>query len=151
MHRTFLSAVAILSIVLTGFAPAPARAADDDVARTLAVILGLAVLGAAIAHDDDRDRDRVTRYDNYRPRPGIAPRPLPHRVQRKVLPQECLRSFRTRDGRARMFTKRCLERNYRYTKSLPRDCRVRVKTDRGTRHGYGARCLNRRGYTIARR
>jgi hypothetical protein len=34
--------------------------------------------------------------------------------------------------------------------SLPADCHRQVRTDRGWRQGYGARCLNRHGYQLAR-
>ena len=81
----------------------------------------------------------------------IKPKVLPRRVSRKLLPQNCLRSFHTRDGRARLFTQRCLERSYKHVNSLPDRCFRRVRTDQGKRRGYSARCLNRAGYSLARR
>jgi hypothetical protein len=34
---------------------------------------------------------------------------------------------------------------------LPQHCERRVRTDRGFRVGFGARCLRRQGYELARR
>lgn len=78
------------------------------------------------------------------------PRPLPRRVDRKQLPQNCFRSFETRNGPAHMFARRCLERNYKFAHRLPQDCARRVRTREGTRAGFDARCLRRNGYSLAR-
>lgn len=165
MHRRFIAAIAAASIVITAFGAAPARADEDDVARALAIILGLAVIGSALK--DDNDARPVYRTYPRHPRPiyrdnprharpiyrgDPRPRPVPPRVNRKLLPQQCLVSIQSKRGdRARIFGQRCLEQNYRYVNRLPRDCATRIKTHRGWRYGYGARCLNRRGYALARR
>ncbi|MCX7565689.1 hypothetical protein OS189_04975 [Sulfitobacter sp. F26169L] len=85
------------------------------------------------------------------PRHNVTPKPLPHRVNRKLLPQGCLRSFETRKGNVRMFGRRCLERHYRQVNRLPQSCFQRVRTFNGKRSGYGARCLSQNGYRLARR
>lgn len=95
----------------------------------------------------------------YRPvsRPTVAyaspiePRPLPSRVDRKLLPGDCLQSVDTRDGRVRFFAQQCLEQNYKHVKQLPRDCAVRFRSYNGPRAGYDARCLRDEGYQLARR
>ncbi len=158
MHRKFIAAIAAASIFITGISAAPVRAGDDDVARALAAIVGLAIVGAAIneARDDRKKKASVTRkkvhkHHQVKKPHHIHPRPLPHRARRNLLPGECLYSFDTYEGPARVFGARCLERNYRYVNSLPQSCLRRVWTDRGTRYGYGARCLRRQGYQLAHR
>lgn len=156
LHRKFIALVAGLSIAITGLSVAPAAADQDDTARALAAILGLAIVGAAI-HNSRKDDDRVTRHDSYRPdyRPDhrpVRPRPLPPRADnRKLLPQACLRTFQTRQGNINGFGDRCLSKNYRYSNSLPRACEVRFRNRNGYGLGYDARCLRHQGYQLARR
>lgn len=86
-----------------------------------------------------------------KPHHPLVPKPLPRRVNRKLLPQKCFRSFDTRRGKVRMFARRCLERNYRFVNRLPQNCFQRVRTYEGKRAGFGARCLRQNGYRLARR
>ena len=78
-------------------------------------------------------------------------RPLPERVDRKLLPQQCFRSFNGEDGKVMMFGEPCLEKNYAQVDRLPNYCAKRVKTADGARYGYDARCLRDSGYSLARR
>ena len=144
IQTRFISAVAALAIVVTGFSVAPARAGDDEAAAAIAALLGLAVIGAVIADKRKDKKERVVVHPKH-------PKPLPRRVSRKLLPQQCLRSFHTDRGQRRIFGQRCLHRNYGFVNSLPRQCHREFYTDRGWRQGYGARCLNRHGYQLARR
>ena len=160
-YRHFIAIIVTSAIAITGFSAAPARAGQDDMTKALAALAGLAVLGVVIhkvREDNKKRKPRVIdrRYgpeDRLREdvRRGVEPRPLPRRVNRKLLPQQCLRSVESREGRMRVFGQRCLERNYRFTDSLPRKCEQKFRTDRGKRVGYGARCLSRKGYALARR
>ncbi len=148
IQKRFIAAIAAVAIAVTGISAAPARAGDDDAAAAIAALLGLAVIGAVIA---DKRKDKKERREAIqRPLPKPV-KPLPRRVSRKLLPQQCLRSFRTDRGQRRVFGQRCLNRNYDYVNSLPRQCHREFYTDRGWRQGYGARCLNRHGYQLARR
>lgn len=158
IQKTFIATVAAVAIAITGLTAAPARAGDNERAAALAAILGLALVGAVLA---DRKSDKkkkakakkkVERYESDRIyRTGPRPRPLPPRVSRKLLPQDCLRSVRAERGQARIFDQRCLNRRYNYVRSLPNKCHREVYTDRGWRQGYGVRCLHRHGYQLARR
>ena len=143
-HRPFIAAIAAVAIAITGFSAAPARAGDDEVGAALAALLGLAIVGAVI-HDKNKDKKR--RQVVHAPAP---PKPIPPRVNRKLLPQHCLRSFHTHQGKARIFGQRCLNQHYKFARSLPQACHRQVWTDRGWRAGFGARCLNRHGYQLAR-
>lgn len=147
------------AIAMTAFTAVPAYAdRDDRAARAIATILGLAVVGAIIndrKHERERRRDThaapVRRPHGYvQPRTRVQPKTLPTRVDRKLLPQQCFRSFNTRRGQVRMFGRRCLERNYRYVNRLPQNCFQRIRTNEGKRAGFGARCLRQNGYRLAR-
>ena len=168
MYRKFIATVAAASIAITALGSAPAYADDRDVARALAAILGIAVVGKII-HDNNKKKEReVTRRHTapvytaphrYNPprvqqrryNQHIQPRPLPRHVRNdKLLPSQCFRSFDTRSGPVRMFGNRCLQNNFRHANRLPQHCKVRVKTYNGKRTGYQARCLRDAGYRLAR-
>ncbi|MEL6807273.1 MAG: hypothetical protein AAFO97_05795 [Pseudomonadota bacterium] len=161
IHRQFIGAIAAIAIAITGFSAVPARAGDDELAAALAVILGLAVVGTAInkRNDDKKARARVQTHTpkaqprHVQPHRGhIQPRPLPRQVNRKLLPQRCLFNLETQNGRMiQAFGQRCLSRNYQFTKTLPSECGRRVWTRNGAGYAFGARCLTKQGYQLARR
>lgn len=149
MHRYFIAAVVTCTVVITGAFAAPARADSNDLAKALAGIAALAIIGKAIS--DRKDNNHVTHnYNTHRPQ-VIQPRPLPNRVSRRSLPAHCIRHVETRHGHTRrVFGARCLDRNYRFAHQLPRNCARQIETHRGWRWVYGARCLRKNGYQIAR-
>lgn len=169
MYRTFIATITAASIALTVLGATPVRAGENDAAKAIAAILGLAVVGKII-HDRN---DKKKRVNNHQQRPvhrtpdynkpeykkpayqpprytQPKPRPLPDRVNRKLLPHQCLRSFNTHRGKVRMFGKRCLKRNYKFANRLPQQCQYIFDTPRGDRRGYEARCLRDRGFRLAR-
>lgn len=163
MSRKFIAAIVGAAITVTAIGATPAKA-NDDLARTLAALVGLAIVGKVVSDRlDDDDNDRVVYRDRFDDRytysptlndnviRRVDPRPLPRTVKRRLLPGDCLRSWNTRDGRARVFGKRCLQRNYAFTESLPRACEVKLRVNKKKRLGYDARCLRREGYQLARR
>lgn len=102
-----------------------------------------------------RDRQHKHNYDapprhkeNVHGQP--KQRPLPHRVSRKALPSNCLRSIDTRRGPQRIFGNRCLNNNFRHVNKLPHACYTEVRSRGRLHHGFGARCLHNKGYSIAR-
>ncbi len=156
MHRRFISTILAAAMTVTAIGASPARADSEDVAKALAAIAGIAILGKIISDSRDDDK-RVVKKQVHRPQQHIQrhrhiqPRPLPHRVNRKLLPQHCLRSFTSRKGhRIQAFGARCLNRSYAHANRLPDQCLRSVRTDRGFRHAYGARCLRADGYRLAR-
>jgi len=191
MYRKFIATIAALSVAITAFGSTPAAADDKEIARTLATILGIAVVGKIIYDknkEKERERETVTRrraapvyeapryYARVSERPRLRPRadlrtqpsweprdrevtplvdrevrPLPEMVDRKLLPQQCFRSYEGKDGKVMMFGEACLEKNYSYTDRLPSYCAKRVSTPEGARYGYDARCLRDTGYSLARR
>lgn len=173
MTRKFISTLCAAAVAVTSFSAAPAYAdRDDDIARALAAVLGVAILGKIIHESKKDDKGHVTRrYDpkpEYRPHKPrrverdtyrVQPRDLPRRVQRnthrrvdrKLLPGQCLRSFESRrGGRVVMMGRKCLENNYRFAHRLPQKCAQRVRTHNGKRSGYDARCLRLNGYRLTR-
>jgi len=158
LPRRLVNTVAAAALALTALGAVPAHADRDRNARIAATVLGLAVVGAII-HQNKRDK-RQQPVSQPKPRaviqnrnhfqPHLQPRPLPQRVTRNVLPQNCLRSYRTRQGQGQMLDRRCLEQNYRAANRLPQNCAIQVRTDRGLRNGYDARCLQRNGYSFGR-
>lgn len=148
MSRKFIALIAGTAIALTTFS-APARADSDDAAKALAALLGLVVVGKIISDRNDDKRYNV--HKAPRPiQPGPKPRPLPPQVNKKLLPQHCFRTFNAQHRQVRGFGAYCLQRNYRFAHTLPRRCAVQVQTRRGWGWAYGARCLNERGYRLAR-
>ena len=158
MHRKFIATVVVVSICVTGFAAAPARADQEDFGRALAALLSVAIVGAVI-HANKKNKQKQPHvmptpphktYTPIKKKRYVEPRLLPHHVSKQLLPGRCLRSFETRRGTARIFGQRCLERHYDFTHRLPQHCERRVRTDRGSRYGFSARCLRKQGYRLAR-
>lgn len=169
MYRKFIATVAAASIALTAIGAVPAAAENFKAERALAAILGLAVVGA-IVHENRKDKKHKPAQVHVTPKqkghghlghkhvgqgynPPVyhpAPRPMPNRVNRKLLPQQCLRSMQSRDGRVRYFGQRCLNRNFEFAHRLPQVCNYTFRTHKGTRRGYEARCLRDWGYRLAR-
>ena len=158
IQKTFIATVAAAAIAITGIGAAPARAGNDEVGAALAALLGLAIVGAVIKEKrDDRKARSQVHVPQPRVQPGhpprhVEPRPLPRRVNRKLLPQRCLFNLPNDNGRyIQVFGQRCLNRHYSQVAQLPQQCGRRVWTSRGAGFGYGARCLNKQGYQLARR
>lgn len=154
----FTATLAAVAVAATTFSAAPAFADRDDqrVARAIAALLGLAVVGSIINNNKtDRPNGQVTvRTPGHGAGNGHVnprPRPLPRGVGRATLPRQCFRSFQTRRGYVNMFVRRCLERNFRGVHRLPQACAQRVRTERGPRFGFEARCLRHNGYRVSRR
>lgn len=158
MHRKFIATIVAAALAVTAIGSAPARA-DEDVLRALAAIAGIAIVGKVIHDRNERKRTQNTVTRNTYKAPAhnnrkvydLAPRPLPKRANRRLLPGDCLRSVQTRQGRVRYFGKRCLERSYKHVNRLPQYCAVRFRGEDRNRRGYEARCLRREGYQLARR
>jgi len=175
---TTLTAATLAITTFTAVPAVADEQRDQRAARAIATVLGIAIVGS-ILNDRRKDRDdrhsqparqpartdahghngiththdrggRIHNHGAQSPRIKVQPRPLPRRVSRNLLPPRCLRSFSTREGKVRMFPRRCLERNYSHVNRLPRECFQRIRTRDGKRAGFGARCLRRNGFRLAR-
>jgi hypothetical protein len=173
--------VVAVAVAITIVGQRPARADEDlfrALAVVAGVAVVGKVLSDRAARDERREDKRKAKkkkakavatrrydaapYDSWRPvaRPDwrygqeyqrVEPRPLPRNVKRKLLPGDCLRSYKTWDGRQRVFSDRCLRENFAYARNLPRDCKVSFRVRGDLRRGYDARCLRDEGYQLARR
>lgn len=174
MSRKFIAAVLAVSTAIAGFSAAPARAAsEEDIARLLAGAATIFIIGKAIQSSRDNDSDdkkkvvthykpdhgkgpqvqyfdnpRYDRPNNDRSLPKVVPRDAKQH-HRDALPAQCVR--RIEGGHVnRVVMGRCLERNDVSLRTLPKACRMKVETRRGTARAYALPCLRHRGYTLAR-
>ncbi|MEP0963229.1 MAG: hypothetical protein ABJQ70_02735 [Roseobacter sp.] len=156
MTRRFIATVVAAALSVTAIGTAPAQA-NEDVARTLAAIAGIAIVTKIISDKTDKKKKsshKVSNKKRYAPPvqkvQRVKPRPLPQKARRHLLPGDCLRSYETRNGHHRIFGKSCLKKNYNFTHSLPHACEVSFRASKKKRSGYDAQCLRRAGYHLAR-
>ena len=164
MSRPFIAAIITAAIALSGLSASSAQAGNRDVVRALTGIAAIAIIAGAVnEHKKSKRRNYGKSHRKpghvsrgyHDPAPVVTPRPLPRRVQRYALPRHCMIRAQSRHGQPRrVFGSRCLNRNFHYTDSLPRACAVTISGGhRGDyrRAGYGAQCLKKHGYHLARR
>ena len=160
MLKSLTAAVTALSLTLATATPSYAQNLNrDDVGKLLIGLAAVAVIGAAIEENRDRDRNRSTQVHDTPSWSGInrnswsdLNRQHEHsQSNRRTLPHECLRRVQTRFGDQRIFGKRCLENNYRHASRLPDRCAVRVYTNNGPVRGFDPFCLREQGFRSDRR
>lgn len=156
MHRKFIALIIAAGIAVTGLSAAPARA-DEDVAKVLAGLAMLAIIGKAISDSRD-DGSHVHRRAHPQPAPPIGrpgrhpvhPRPLPPQVRRYDLPAQCLRRFEGYRGDMPLLGRGCLRQRYAFADSLPYACQIQIRRHGQVRTGYELPCLRERGYRLIR-
>ncbi|MBO9443526.1 hypothetical protein J7363_15600 [Phaeobacter italicus] len=144
-HHKFITLVVAAAVTITGFTAAPARA-DEDVAKVLAGLAVLGIIGAIVNKADDNDNHHVSR-----PHHPHRPKPLPPRIARYDLPAQCVKYFPRYSQSRTLIGRGCLRKNYRYEHDLPSACRVTFWNGQRNRTGYRPECLTNRGYRITRR
>lgn len=151
LHRTFIAGVLALSVAITGLNAAPARADAEDIAKILAGVAVLGIIGAAI-NDRKHDRRDAQREGHHgQPIPQPYPRPLPPQVRRYDLPAQCLTTVRRHGDRQELLGAHCLRHNYSHVRDLPQACYTEVYSRHDTARGYEPRCLRRYGYRLVSR
>jgi hypothetical protein len=115
MRTQIISTLAAAAVALAGLGATPARADDDDIARIIAGLMGIAILGAALNDRDDR-RPVVTP-----PRPPVYP---PER-------RECLRKRWTPNGWVSYYAQNCVAGYNPRPVPQPPVCQRRVWTSHG--------------------
>lgn len=145
LARLPLALAAAGALVLGTLAPAPARA-DADLKRFLAGAAGLAIL-YGVLDSKRRSQDAAPPARHWQPeaRHGRG-HPPPHR-RPLALPARCAVEVAGRGrGQARnvLYGERCLQRAGIDVSRLARQCRVTLRTDRGTRAVYDGACLQQR-------
>jgi len=153
MHRKFIALILSTALVIAGFSAAPARA-NPDTGRLFAGFVALALIGAAI-QSSRRDRHTVSTSPYLPPSPvlsaPIPAKPTPHKIVRRNLPNQCLRTHSVNGRQRNLFGGRCLKNNYAFNGTLPYACRLGFWDGRRNRIGYEPRCLRENGYRFARR
>ena len=151
-HRTFIAAILAAALAITGMTSVPARAGDDDIAKWIAGVAALAIIGAAIADKNKKDDRVVTRNQGYGYNQGHGHGHGKHQnKQRFFLPGQCMANAQTRSGHVRGYDRQCLLKNYAHFNSLPHDCAVRAWGEHRGRVLYHGRCLQQYGYRVAGR
>lgn len=140
MTRKFISILCATAVALTTISSTPAQADNnDDLARALAAVLGVAIIGKII-HDkkkNDRDDRKVTRRHQpepvYRPHKQKQVTREEHRLQPRDLPRWVDRNHNRRKDHKQT---RRIDR-----KLLPGQCLRSFDTRRGSIVMFGRRCL----------
>lgn len=148
-HRKFIAFIVATSIAITGFSAAPARA-DEDVAKFIAGMALLGILGAAI-NDARKDDHTVTRPYHPPHHPGGHIRPLPPKLRHYDLPAHCVQYFPRYSRNTPLASNACLRRSYGSTQKLPRACKVRFWNGKKHRSGFKPGCLRNHGYRMVSR
>lgn len=94
MSGKLISLVIAAAVAVTGLTAAPAQAGDRDVARALAAIAGIAIVGAVI-HDANKDKRRAAPRRNLRPAYGAH---RPHRGVKRHHRQQAIADRAYRQG-----------------------------------------------------
>lgn len=138
MSRKFISTIMVAAIAATSlsFSAAPARA-NDDLAKFLVGATALVIIGKALSDSNNNSGVHVTTKP-----------PKTHKPRRKALTAACIRRHNTYSGKVKVFGQKCLQKHYRHADSLPRHCKVRLATTKGTKRGYSIPCLRSEGYYI---
>lgn len=146
MLRQALALVAATALSAAALVPSPARAAsNEDIAKILAGLAALAIVGKALSDRDRDDDDKPPVIAPHRPKPKDHYRP---RHDAKTVPVRCLRTYETRQGVRRVVMRKCVERAVAEPWKLPRQCLVRVQTRQGTAQAYAGRCMRQNGYRL---
>ncbi|MFV2001859.1 MAG: hypothetical protein ACC619_02655 [Paracoccaceae bacterium] len=142
MTRPFTASVLALSIGLGAMTGAPAQASNNDLAKFLAGVTALVIIGKVI--ENSNKKPAVTR----RYQPLVEPPRPKHNVSR-TLPAECYFKVRTDDGRRGVFGQSCLREFVPHWDRLPAVCKetIRVRYGRSAKV-FDARCLSKRGYRV---
>ncbi len=158
-HRKFIALILGLSLAVSGFSAAPARA-DDDVAKFIAGAVVLGLIGAAV-NDARKDRKRDQHSYSHSSRNnthtrknthnGHRARPLPSSVARYDLPARCAKVVPQYSRSRTVVSQNCLSRSYGYVNSLPSQCRLSVRDGHHHRTAYKTRCLQKHGYRLVGR
>ncbi len=155
MLKPLIAGITALSLNLAIAVPAQANGFDrEDAGRLLIGLAAIAALSAAIDNNNRNERreERSTQTQHRNNSWADLNRPREReRAGNRDLPRQCLRNIETRFGTHRMFTQRCLERNYAHVNRLPKRCAVRVYSDNGPRRGFDPLCLREAGYRATRR
>lgn len=142
MKRSIIASLMALSLAVTPMAAAPARAANDDLGRTLAGVITFMIFAHALDDTLSGKNRKATTSRRYTPAPS--------RVYRQFyLPARCYFRINTPRGPRAVYGKTCLQEFMYHAERLPRACErtVHVRYGRSAKV-YDAQCLRQRGYRV---
>ncbi|MDZ4135348.1 MAG: hypothetical protein U1D06_07095 [Paracoccaceae bacterium] len=157
-------AAAATAFALMTAAAVPARANSDDVARALAAIAAIAIVGTVIKNNkkdqgtaqyreqnnNDPFRYNQPRYDEPRYDERRYEQSRRHDARRGVaLPNQCLIEVKNRGRTTLAYSEYCLRRNG-IDNRLPRQCEIDVRQRGRTSTAYSASCLADAGFRTRR-
>ncbi len=142
MRQILTASLMSLALATAPMTATPARAAEAE--NVVGILLGLGAL-YAIGRSINRDDDRATPVRRSRPEQPRFNSP----DRRRAVPAECLRTFETRNGPVRGFSRECLKRKMDRVNKLPDRCKLKIRTDRGPQTIFAPRCLRREGWRVA--
>lgn len=152
MFKIVIVGITALSLTFSSVAPARANGiSEGDIGKILLGLLAAAAAASFISNNQDNDVAAPAPAPVPTPKPPHGWYPPSDVQARKILPRTCLQNIDTRFGNYRMFLRSCMQENYRFTRSLPEVCKVRVASRNGPRNGWDAQCLRQRGYRATRR
>jgi len=141
MHRRFIAIIVSAAVAVTSMTAQPVRAGDDDIAKWIAGIATIAIIGAAINEKQKKDRRKKHRIVTNPPYPD------PY-----LLPRKCRVSRNLQGNEIRGFARGCLKRNNVNVQALPQQCKVKFRDRQLDRRVvlFTGRCLRQNGYRVAR-
>ncbi len=162
MHRKFIAIILASALAITGLnARAAAAGNSDDIAKWIAGIATLAIIGAAISNQNDRKskpRKQHGHGQNYHWQYSDQGQGNLTRERRKArhahaLPGRCRTAATLQGHKVRGYSARCLQRSNVDIRALPRHCAVRFR-DRSRNQPvtlFTSSCLRQHGYRVAQR
>lgn len=135
--RRFIATLAALALMTAAAIPARADTRSDDLAKALAAIAAVAIIGSALNDNNDR-RPTAVHQPRYREVPQRA-----HRAT--VLPARCAVEVRGRRHSSVAYPERCLRRAG-IDQRLPRQCEVVIQGRGRDRTAYDQNCLLNSGF-----
>lgn len=148
---TLIAAAAILGLMTASAVPAHASKSSDDLAKILAGIAAIVIIGKAL--DNDRRDDAVTRHRRHQQ--VIEPdwRSRKHypysRYEYRELPRACAFQIVGEHRDRISYSERCLkDKGYHYR--LPHNCARNVVIYGRNDRLYSARCLEDAGFHAGR-
>jgi len=157
MFKTVTAGLTALSLALS--VPTTAQAGNDDIAKALAGLAMIAIVGAALSDNNGRANVQVTPTQSYSNRRQDVRDQDHHRRddwghgsrRAAPLPEVCSVEL-NRHGETRdVFNSRCLRRTYANYDVLPSDCQTTYRQNGHARNGLDASCLRQYGFRTERR
>lgn len=162
MYKSLIAGITALSLTM---ATAPSTQAqgltEEQIGQLLFGLVATVAVGSIINNRQSKpEKIETPKPHSWSPKPR-TPRNLmqgaqqnwqPQRPQRdyprRDVPAQCLTTYETRQGKARIFARGCMSENYRHFADLPRSCAVRIMTHSGPKGGWDPQCLRTAGYTV---